>query len=185
MAAQSRWTEFQCRVCGVVIQDHRERRLLHSVANSSALHELKRILVRKVPSCCSETSAAEVDQLLLPANKFSSTPGLRESYICRRPCHASLEKISKMNEKMSQLQREILAAESELQEKLVDLYSLQSDSDVDVDQHLQLPAAKRSRQSSREDAATGLKTPLRDVTSGTARRSLNFVTTRQSPGVAV
>ena len=133
--------------------------MLHSAANSSALNELKRILVHKVP-CCSETSAsiaAEVDQLLLPADKFSSTPGLRESYICRRPCHAALEKIAKMNDKMSQLKREILAAESELQEKLVDLYSLQNDSDIDEDQHLQLPAAKRSRQS---DAATGLKTPL-------------------------
>ena len=82
-----------------------------------------------------------------------------------------------MNDKMSQLKREILAAESGLQEKLSDLYSLQSDSDVDEYQHLQLPAAKRSRQSSREDTATGLKTPLRDVTSGIARRNLNFATT--------
>ena len=65
---------------------------------------LLELLALRVPN----KSSTELQQLLLPADP--STPGLNQSYICKRPCFASLEKVLKTKEKITQLNDERDAA---------------------------------------------------------------------------
>ena len=159
------WQKYQCRLCGDIIQDHRQRRVLHSEANDHARVVLLELLSARFP----DKSAVELQQHLSPADP--STPGLNQSYICKRLCFSSLEKVVKAKEKMKQLNDEVHAAENEVFKRLeVSLYS-ESDASADI------PPAKRPRLS---EAEVGRSTPV------PARKSLNFAAEPgKSPGVLV
>ena len=112
------WQKYQCRLCGDIIQDHRQRRVLHSEANDHARVVLLELLSARFPN----KSAVELQQHLSPADP--STPGLNQSYICKCLCFSSLEKVVKAKEKMKQLNDEVHAAENEVFKRLeVSLYS--------------------------------------------------------------
>ena len=154
------WTQYQCRLCGGIIHDHRQRRILQSEANNRTRLVLQELLASRVP----DRIAIE---LLLPVDP--STPGLSHSYICKQPCFASLEKLLKTKEKVAQLTDEIKATEKAILRQLEGLYHFETESDG-----AQTPQSKRPRLHD-----TGGSTPV-------ARRGLHFATEPgKSPGVLV
>lgn len=160
------WQKYQCRLCGDIIADHRQRRVLHSEANHRVHLVLVELLAVRVPS----KSSAELQELLSPVDH--STPGLNHSYICKRPCFASLEKVLKTKEKITELNVELDAAEKEVFSRLEGLYPFETECDG-----AQLPPAKRPRLS---EAREGGSIPV------SARRSLHFAAEPgKSPGVVV
>ena len=103
------WQKHQCRLCGDIISDHRQRRVLHSEGANRARIVLIELLAVHI-------STTELQQLLSPIN--TSTPGLSQSYICRRPCFASLDKVASAKAKVVKANQELDAAEQEIFSRL-------------------------------------------------------------------
>ena len=80
------WQKYQCRLCGDIIQDHRQRRVLHNEGNDHARLVLLELLSARFPN----KSTGELQQHLSPADP--SNPGLNQSYICKHLCFSCLEK---------------------------------------------------------------------------------------------
>ena len=69
------WQQHQCRLCGDIISDHRQRRVLHSEVANHARIVLLELLAVHIP----DKSTTELQQLLLP-NLAAALSTARETF---------------------------------------------------------------------------------------------------------
>ena len=104
--------KYRCRCCGRIIADSRERRLLHSDANTEA----RELLTELLATAYSGRKSQEEALVLLGAESKTA------SYICRSPCFASLQRVLRARERLKQLQQDLHKEESNITDQLKQLY---------------------------------------------------------------
>ena len=91
--------------------------------------------------CRNATESAT--QLLLLAD--SGVKGLAHSYICKKPCFATLDKLLTLKQKMAQLNQEMKGLEDQVDSSLVDLYHLQPREVIQGEMNAISPKEKQPR----------------------------------------
>ena len=89
------WEKWQCRGCGVVISNSKERRMLDPAINQAG---------RRM-STDLQCGRRDVKQMLLPRDL--SVKGVDRSYLCRKSCFASLDKIINHEKNIAELTAEV------------------------------------------------------------------------------
>ena len=86
----------KCVLCDVVLPNCRERRVLYSKESCHVVSTAIELLQECVLTCSRDESEIEIEGLLRPSDGS-------HSYICRRPCFSTLERIQKLARELDEL----------------------------------------------------------------------------------
>ena len=82
------WISYQCRCCGVVVQDHSKRRVLKAI---------------EVRECLQELCGMQIGSRVLMVDDKMAKIGLKEPYACKS-CYSELEKIVNVKNKLQKIE---------------------------------------------------------------------------------
>ena len=137
------WEKWQCRGCGSIITNPKERQTLDSDINP-AVYQLVLSCLKSYYGSTLEENA--VKSMLLPCNP--SVKGKDRSYLCRKVCFASMEKVINNERKISELTAEINKIKSDFLHKIACLYSsVEEPSIVSSQSPANPPPTKKQRTS--------------------------------------
>ena len=109
------WEKWQCRGCGTVITNSKERRTLDPDINPAIF----KLVVGYLTSLY-RIQEYDAKAMLLPQDPY--VKGLDRSYICRKGCFSSLEKVVNNERKIAELTSEVRQIKRDFLSKVERLY---------------------------------------------------------------
>ena len=92
----AQWKKWQCRGCGAIVSNSKERRTLDESQHPAVYGEVVDLL-----SGYYNVQPSDVKTMIQPVDVLEK--GLERSYLCRKTCFTALEKISNHKKKIREL----------------------------------------------------------------------------------